>query len=51
MKAGSGNCKKCGRSAGREENVPELVKMEAQEAERSGMLVVKADNVSFNYSR
>ena len=28
---------------------PGTVKMEAQEAERSGMLVVKADNVSFSY--
>ncbi len=28
---------------------PGTVKIEAQETERSGMLVVKADNVSFNY--
>jgi ATP-binding cassette subfamily F protein uup len=28
---------------------PGIVKIEAQETERSGMLVIKADNVSFNY--
>jgi ATP-binding cassette subfamily F protein uup len=28
---------------------PGFVKLEAQETERSGMLVIKADNVSFNY--
>ncbi len=29
---------------------PGLVKLETQEAERSGQLVIKTDNVSFNYS-
>jgi ABC transport system ATP-binding/permease protein len=29
---------------------PGLVKLEAQEATRSGMLVIKTDNVSFNYN-